>query len=80
MAKYSLVGVDGNAYSVMGYTAKALKREGLGNLVDEMYEKATEGNYNHLLCVCMDYVDMANDKAYENGYEDLDDYDLEYDD
>lgn len=73
MAKYTLVGVDGNAFSVMGYTSKALKREGLGNLVDEMHEKATSGDYNNLLVVCCEYVDKANKSAYENGYIDEED-------
>lgn len=60
MDYYTLVGVDGNAFSVMGYTAKALKNEGLGHLVDEMREKAMSGDYNNLLCVCMDYLEKAN--------------------
>ena len=63
--KYSLVGVDGNAYSIMGYTAKALKREGLGNLCDEMYSKATSGDYNNLISVCCEYVEIANKKVME---------------
>lgn len=70
MAKYSLNGVDGNAFSIMGYTSKALKREGLGNLVEEMREKAMSEDYSHLIYVCCDYVDKANKAAYENGYED----------
>lgn len=75
MAKYDLVGVDGNAFAVMGYTASALKNEGLGNLVSEMQNRATSGDYNNLLCVCMDYLNKANEKAIETGYED--DYDEE---
>lgn len=63
MSKYSLVGVDGNAYSIMGYTSKALKREGLGNLCDRMYEEATSGDYYNLIAVCDRYVQMANEKA-----------------
>lgn len=66
MEKYTLVGVDGNAYCVMGYTARALKREGLRDLVGEMHERATSGDYNNLLCVCMEYIDKANEKASEN--------------
>ena len=73
MAKYDLVGVDGNAFCVMGYTARALQREGLGDLCDEMRTKAMSGDYDNLLCVCMDYIDKANAKAVENGYEDDDD-------
>ena len=65
--KYDLVGVDGNAFSVMGYVAKALKREGLRDKVDEMRKKAMSGDYNHLLTTCMDYLDMANKAAEENS-------------
>ena len=65
--KYTLVGVDGNAFCVMGYTSRALEREGLGDLVDEMTEKATSGDYHNLLSVCMEYIDKANKKAIENN-------------
>ena len=65
--KYTLVGVDGNAHCIMGYTARVLKNEKLYDKVDEMYEKATSGNYQNLICVCMDYVDMANEAAERNG-------------
>ena len=65
--KYDLVGVDGNAFSVMGYVAKALKREGLRDKVDEMRKKAMSGDYTHLLITCMDYLDMANKAAEENS-------------
>lgn len=63
MAKYSLVGVDGNAFAIMGYTARALKREGLSNLVNEMYEKAESGDYHNLIVVCDEYIDKANEAA-----------------
>ena len=68
---YSLVGVDGNAYSIMGYTAKALKRSGLRNKVDEMREKAMSGDYYNLIAICDEYIDMANEAA---GYNEEDDY------
>lgn len=70
--KYTLVGVDGNAYSILGYTAKALRREGLGHLKDEMYAKATASDYDNLISVCVDYIDIANEKAIENGWVDDD--------
>lgn len=62
--KYSLVGVDGNAYAVMGYTAKAMRREGFSQEeIKEMHEKAMSDDYNNLLMVCMEYVDKANERA-----------------
>lgn len=70
MAKYDLVGQDGNAYALMGYTARALKNEGLDELVSEMQKKATSGDYYHLIAVCDEYIEMANQKAEENGYND----------
>ena len=65
MDKYSLIGVDGNAYSIMGYTANALKQESLGHLVNQMYKEATSGDYNNLICVCMKYIDIANNAINE---------------
>lgn len=72
--KYDLVGVDGNAFSVMGYTARALKLEGLRDLVPEMQEKAMSGNYNNLLCVCLEYIDKANEAAIANGNAEFEDW------
>ena len=63
--KYSLVGVDENAFAVLGYTANALKTEGLSNLKEEMYQKAMSSTYNNLLIVCSTYLDRANKKAME---------------
>jgi hypothetical protein len=57
---YTLVGVDGNAYAVMGYTARALKRTGHRDLVEQMHKEATAGDYDNLLAVCMKYIDIAN--------------------
>ena len=73
MGKYCLVGQDGNAFALMGYTARALKNEGLGELVSEMQKQATSGDYYHLIAVCDSYLDKANDAAIEKGYEDEED-------
>lgn len=75
MAKYDLVGQDGNAFALMGYTARALKNEGLRDKVEEMQSRATAGDYYHLIAVCDEYIQMANEKAEENGYiDDEEDY------
>ena len=63
MDKYSLIGVDGNAYFIMGYVSKALKREGLSDLVDKYIKEATSSDYHHLVFVSCEYIDMANRKA-----------------
>ena len=57
-----LVGLDGNAYAVMGRVTKALKNAKLGHLCDEYLSKAMSSDYNNLLKVSMDYV--------QDGFED----------
>ena len=62
---YSLIGVDGNAFAIMGYTANALKRTGHADLVAEMHERATAGDYYNLIAVCDEYIDIANEGEEE---------------
>lgn len=72
--KYDLVGVDGNAFAVMGYTARALKNEGLRDLVSEMQNRAMSGDYDNLLCVCLEYIDKANEAANANKNAEFEDW------
>lgn len=62
---YDLVGVDGNAFAVMGYTGKALRETGHRDLVEKMREEAMSGDYDNLLRVCMKYIDIANEDCDE---------------
>lgn len=58
---YTLVGVDGNAYAVMGYVAKAMRREGFTRAEIDAYHKAAmSDDYDNLLCVSVDYVERCN--------------------
>lgn len=57
---YSLVGIDGNAFAIMGYTSRALKETGHKDLVSTMQKEATSGDYNNLIRVCLSYIDIAN--------------------
>lgn len=51
---YSLIGVDGNAYSVMAYVSDAMEAEGKSKSdIDEYYKKAQSGDYKNLLSVSM---------------------------
>lgn len=62
--KYNLVGIDGNAYSVMGYVRSAMKEQGFTKAEIEEYTKdAMSDDYNHLLCVSMDAVEKCNERA-----------------
>ena len=64
MAKYDvtvpLIGGDGNAFMILGKVTGALKRAGAPQEdVDAYMEQATSGNYDHLLAVTMEWVDVA---------------------
>jgi len=59
---YSLVGVDGNAYSVMTYVSKAMRKSGKSGVeIQEFIDRATRGDYDTLLAECQDMVDVLND-------------------
>lgn len=59
---YSLVGVDGNAYSVMGYVSKCMRREHYSQEdIHNYIQQATSSDYNNLLCVSMDMIDKLNE-------------------
>ena len=58
--KYSLVGVNGNAFSIMGYVRESLRKEGLKDKIKEYTQKATAKDYNHLIVVSLEYIELAN--------------------
>ena len=63
MEKYSLVGVDGNAFYVMAYVIRAMKREKADKAAIEAYEKsAMSGDYDNLLAVSVEAIDKLNEK------------------
>jgi hypothetical protein len=54
----SLIGVDGNAFSIMGYVRRELKRAGNPpSVVDAYTEQAQAGNYDNLLRVSITFLD-----------------------
>ena len=54
-----LTGQDGNAYAVLGAVSAALKKAGVNQVERAKFmEEATAGDYNHLLTVCMQWVDV----------------------
>lgn len=74
---YSLVGVDGNAFAIIGYTARAMRKAGFTEEeIKGMYAEAESGDYYNLIAVCDDYVNKVNQKLglTEDDY-DEEDYD-----
>ncbi len=54
-----LTGEDGNAFSVMGRVKKALKQSGADKeYIDKYLNAATSGDYDNLLVVSMEYVNV----------------------
>jgi len=62
--RYTLVGVDGNAYSLMGYTQRAMKECGFKkDEIEEVMKKAKSSDYNNLICVLDEALQGCNDKS-----------------
>ena len=59
--KYSLVGVDGNAYAVMDYVKECMREVGISQEEQlTSIEDATDSDYHHLLYVSSEMVDKCN--------------------
>lgn len=58
---FTLVGVDGNAWFIMGYVQNAMRTAKMSNdEIKKYHDNATNGDYNHLLCVSMEMIDKCN--------------------
>ena len=54
-----LIGEDGNAFFILGKVQQALKRAGYDQAYVKNYiDEATSGDYNHLLAVTAEYVNI----------------------
>lgn len=68
MKPYDLVGVDGNAFSVMGYVSNAMRRSGFSTKErDEYLADAQSSDYNHLLYASVQMVEKVNEKLRQEG-------------
>ena len=71
MKAYTLVGVDGNAYAIMGYVRTAMKRAKMTKEdIDAYIKDATSSDYNHLLVVSSEMIDKVNEILGLDEYED----------
>lgn len=62
--KYSLVGVDGNAYSIMAYVQSAMEDVGFSKKDITAYQyDAMSGDYTHLLGVSVSFIHVCNEKV-----------------
>lgn len=55
-----LIGTNGNAFVIIGHVKKALQKAGADKeYISKYMEEAMAGDYDNLLCVTMDYADVA---------------------
>lgn len=80
MKAYTLVGINGNAYSIMGYVRDAMDDANMTNDdIDAYVKDATSSDYNHLVAVSCEMIDKVNEILGLNDYdEDEDEYMDEY--
>jgi len=58
--KVTLVGEDGNSFAIMGTVKKALRKAGADKeYVASYFDEATAGDYDHLIQVTMEYVEVS---------------------
>lgn len=63
MQRFDLVGVDGNAFSIMAYTRNAMKTAKFSREEIDNYAKdCMRGNYDELLARSIDIIDECNDR------------------
>lgn len=80
MKAYTLVGINGNAYNIMGYVRDAMHDANMTNDdIDAYIKDATSSDYNHLVAVSCEMIDRVNEILGLNDYdEDEDEYMDEY--
>lgn len=62
LAEGNLVGIDGNAYSIMGYTERRLKIAGWSREdIESIMTIATSSDYDNLLCTCASVLECGDD-------------------
>ena len=60
--KFSLVGVDGNAFSVMAYVKTAMREAGFSRKeMSEYIEDCMRGDYDRLLILSEEMIERCND-------------------
>ena len=74
--KMTLIGVDGNAFSLMGAFSREARKQGWTNdEITVVTSECMEGDYDHLLRTLMDNIDDCGDEDDDDDYDDDDDDD-----
>jgi len=74
--QFQLVGIDGNAFSILGKAQKEARRAGLSKeQIEEYVNEATSGDYNNVISTTMKFFDCSGQD--ECGWNE-DDYDEDW--
>lgn len=57
--KVKLLGNDGNAFYILRAVRRALEKAGYRDLAKQYIKEATAGDYDHLLAVTQEYVEVC---------------------
>lgn len=61
--EYTLIGVDGNAFAIMGYVVRAMKLEHKSkDEIDAYIRNAKSSDYTHLIAVSVDMCEELNNR------------------
>ena len=72
MAKYNLIGINVNAFCIIGYVQKAMKREHKSEEEIAAYRKSAESSdYDNLLSVSIDMIEKLNEETEVTGEDKL---------
>ncbi len=65
-----LVGVNGNAFMIMGVFQRQAKREGWSkDEIDAVLKEAKSGNYDHLLATIINHCEVIDDEFNTESYD-----------
>ncbi|MEW4571291.1 hypothetical protein AB1L88_25745 [Tautonia sp. JC769] len=66
--RLNLVGIDGNAYSLLGAFAATAREQGWSDQeIEAVREEATSSNYDHLVRTLVGYTDPPDDDEMETA-------------
>ena len=68
MQRFDLVGVDGNAFNIMGYVVNAMRNTGFTKeQIKDYQDEAMSSDYDNLLAVSVQRIDDCNEKLEASG-------------
>lgn len=68
--KFSLVGINGNAFSIVGYVRRCMKQVGFDYSEIEKYTiNALSQDYNYVLVTSMNMIDRCNELYEQDDLE-----------